>query len=543
MYISYAEIENYRALEKVSVPLNQFSILIGENDVGKSSFLYALDAFFSNKKIADKNEYFKNNTDKDIIINLTFKEAPDFSELKDISRKNGDLVISRRFGYDKPPATKAIKDDKSEHDIEKKVLQNWFSSENFDFIPVRRDLSVQFSMKKEALLGKTLRVKMKSDIEKDDAKECIGKVETILKESLITPKATLQKYLQEQMHNDKIMLNFKDLEVDPIEGVKFSVMLSDDRVEDILIENRGAGTQNNLIIALFRLVASLHMGGYFIFVLEEPENSLHPKAQRQLLSVLQDISKESQVICTTHSPVFLERSKFENNIILNRTIKGNTIAKTFNISLLNEVRTDLGIRPSDALLKGGGNCAVLVEGNNEEEGFPIFMEMLGFSEFQLGISIINMRGSDTDRVSKTARLLLAYDIPCIVVLDNNAKKTAEDIERESKSSLKNIKKVFCLKKGNIEDYYPLDVVAEVMNKTFGPDKQIKPSEFDSSKHGKDRMDDFVRVMMEHGIGDAKGYLKRCIGLEGTKIIKERGGLVDSELREILLEVKKVAEAT
>jgi predicted ATPase len=63
--------------------------------------------------------------------------------------------------------------------------------------------------------------------------------------------------------------------------------------------------------------------------MEEPENSLHPKAQRQLLAVLQDISQESQVIVTTHSPVFLERSKFENNIILTRTIKGNTIAKTF----------------------------------------------------------------------------------------------------------------------------------------------------------------------------------------------------------------------
>ena len=36
MHISHVEIANFRALEAVSVPLNQFSVLIGENDVGKT---------------------------------------------------------------------------------------------------------------------------------------------------------------------------------------------------------------------------------------------------------------------------------------------------------------------------------------------------------------------------------------------------------------------------------------------------------------------------------------------------------------------------
>ena len=204
--------------------------------------------------------------------------------------------------------------------------------------------------------------------------------------------------------------------MDRVEGVSFNMTISDDRVENVLIENRGAGTQNNLILALFRLVASLEVGSQLIFAMEEPENSLHPKAQRQLLSVLQDISLESQVIVTTHSPVFFrERSKFESNIILTRGFDGRTMAKTFDLSMLGALRTDLGIRPSDALLKGGGNCAILVEGNTEEDGFPIFMEMLGISEFKLGIAIINLRGRDSETVLNTARLLLAYDIPCVVV--------------------------------------------------------------------------------------------------------------------------------
>ena len=45
MFISHANILNFRALQSVSVPLNQFSVLLGENDVGKTSFLYALGTY------------------------------------------------------------------------------------------------------------------------------------------------------------------------------------------------------------------------------------------------------------------------------------------------------------------------------------------------------------------------------------------------------------------------------------------------------------------------------------------------------------------
>lgn len=539
MYISHVNILNFRALQSVSIPLNQFSVLLGENDVGKTTFLYALDTFFMGKKISDPDNYFIQDTSKNISIALSFMNTHDIPELSSIKRADESILVSKDFPFNKPPVVKAILDDGSKCDIEKTVLRDWFSSDNFHFIPVRRDLAVQFSMNKTALLGKTLRAKMKSVIERGDASESLQHIQDILKSSLQEPQDMLEGYLQEQLHNLAIKLNFKDIEVDPVEGVSFSLRLSDDRVNDVLIQNRGAGTQNNLIIALFRLIASMHVGEYFIFAMEEPENSLHPKAQRQLLAVLQDISQESQVIVTTHSPVFLERSKFENNIILTRTVKGNTIAKTFNSELLGDLRADLGIRPSDALLKGGGNCAILVEGNTEEDGFPVFMEMHGLSEFQLGIAIINMRGCDKDRVRNTARLLLAYDIPCVVVLDNNAEKTEEDIGRESEHSLTNIKKIFRFSKGNIEDYFPLEIVADVINQELKPATPVTASDFDKNKHGDERLNNFKKVMHEHGAGSSLGMLKRGLGSIGTKMMRDRGTSLDPEIQSIFDEVKRI----
>jgi predicted ATP-dependent endonuclease of OLD family len=539
MYISHATIRNFRALQEVDIPLNKCSVLLGENDVGKTSFLFALDRFFVGKKIADADDFFNRDISKDITIMLTFDDLPTDATLDAIRKTNGTITVRKEFTFDETPEVKAVMDDGSVKAIDKSILSGLLSSDAFHFIPVRRDLSVQFSMAKAALLGKTLRVRMHEAIKNNDTDKSLAKVEKILVDALEKPKGELQAFLREQMHNDDMRLVFDALNVDPIEGVSFQVKLSDDKIEDILVENRGAGTQNNLIIALFRLVASLHVEGKLIFAMEEPENSLHPKAQRQLFSVLQDVGEKSQVIITTHSPVFLERNKFENNIILTRTAKGNTIAKTFDPTQLDALRIDLGIRPSDALLKGGGNCAILVEGNTEEEGFPIFMEMIGLSEFKLGIAIVNMRGSDPDRVRNTARLLSAYDIPCVVVLDQDAKATAVDIERESKAGLKNIRRVFCLTQGTIEDYYPLDIIAEVMNANLKPKEIITETDFDSTKHGDARLKDFNKVMFEKGAGEPGGYLKRLIGSNGTKIMKERGLPVPKELNEIFEEVVKI----
>lgn len=539
LYISHVEISNFRALEAISVPLNQFSVLIGENDVGKTSFLYALEKFFISKKLSEKTDWFKEDLVKDIRIVLTFQDVPEAEELSGFLRDNGAIVVSKVFSFAQSPVVLAILDDDSAVTIPSSVLKKWFSQDSFHFIPVRRDLAVQFSMAKKALLGKTLRATMKKTLDEGGGSKSLSNLQETLISSLDEPRKKLQKYLREQMHNDSLEFAFDELEIDPIEGVSFKAKLSDDRVEDILIENRGAGTQNNLIIALFRLIADLDLSGHFIFAMEEPENSLHPKAQRQLLSVIQEISLGSQVIVTTHSPVFIDRSKFENNILLTRTSNGNSVAKTFDSSVLSQIRTDLGIRASDALLKGGGNCAILVEGNTEEDGFPIFMEMLGMSEFRLGIAIINVGGSNYEKVSNIANLLKAYDIPCVIVLDSDAKKCAEDLDRAKEASLGNIKKVFRLSKGNIEDYYPLEIVAQVINQEFSPTEDVSAQDFDSSKHGKQRLDDFKKVMHEHGAGTSIGYLKTKLGGIGTKLLLEHGVELDDELKEIFQTVESI----
>jgi len=101
--------------------------------------------------------------------------------------------------------------------------------------------------------------------------------------------------------------------------------------------------------------------------------------------------------------------------------------------------------------------------------------------------------------------------------------------------------VFCLQKGNIEDYFPLEIVAEVINREFSPTERVEVTDFDSSKSGQDRLDDFRRVMWEHGAGDSVRYLKRHLGGLGARLMKEQSINLDPELVEIFTTIKAIAD--
>lgn len=225
MRITNVEIANFRALEQVSAPLNQFSVILGENDVGKTSFLYALETFFQQKKLTEKKCWYMENTDAPIRIVLTFLGFPEDANLSSLLRSNGTLVISALFPLNEKPTYQAILDDQSALAVPPAILKKWFSEDRFHFIPVRRDLNVQFSMTKTALLGKLLRAQMKAAIEAQGVNASLTQIKAILNTAINEPREKMQSFLREQLHNNSIELGFNDLEIDPTEGVSFSVQL------------------------------------------------------------------------------------------------------------------------------------------------------------------------------------------------------------------------------------------------------------------------------------------------------------------------------
>lgn len=63
-----------------------------------------------------------------------------------------------------------------------------------------------------------------------------------------------------------------------------------------------------------------------IFLIEEPENGLHPSRIGDVMRVLRDISKTSQIIVATHHPLVINELQSDEVTILTRTPERGTIA-------------------------------------------------------------------------------------------------------------------------------------------------------------------------------------------------------------------------
>jgi hypothetical protein len=101
-------------------------------------------------------------------------------------------------------------------------------------------------------------------------------------------------------------------------------------------------------------------GKNLVLAVEEPESHLHPDAIHELRKVLSEISKENQVILTTHNAVLVNKEDIAGNIIVERN-------KARPSKSLRDIKTVLGVRLGDNLQSA--ECILVLEG--EEDIYPI----------------------------------------------------------------------------------------------------------------------------------------------------------------------------
>jgi hypothetical protein len=94
----------------------------------------------------------------------------------------------------------------------------------------------------------------------------------------------------------------------------------------------------------------------------------------------------------------------------------------------------------------------------------------------------------------------------------------------------------------IEDYYPLDIVAEVINRDMAPSRKLTEKDFDATVHGKTRLANFKKVMHECQAGDSVERLKTLLGGTGTRLMQQRGMPVDDELQKVFRLVQEIVAA-
>ena len=129
-------------------------------------------------------------------------------------------------------------------------------------------------------------------------------------------------------------------------------------VGKVYLKALGTGVEQLLMIVAVGVRG--RTGGTLL--VEEPETGLHPEAQRWLLRYLSEWSAQRQIVVSTHSTVFLDRSVDMQAPVysVRRSCGASTVAES--TADPRGVLADLGVRLSDFLSADG---VVLVEGKTD----------------------------------------------------------------------------------------------------------------------------------------------------------------------------------
>lgn len=198
------------------------------------------------------------------------------------------------------------------------------------YIPAVKDFSDELKTKESASFGKLLNILL--DVIEGDLTEAAETFENLRKKlNRVTDKdgnvvdermervkaieKTIQSNLQETFKNVVIELEIPPPEIKTV--LSNANIVADDGVRGS-VDNKGDGFKRAITFSILRSYVQLSQDvtwrkdaqdgkparEKFLFLFEEPELYLHPRAQNILFDALALISQKHQVVVTTHSPLF-----------------------------------------------------------------------------------------------------------------------------------------------------------------------------------------------------------------------------------------------
>jgi putative ATP-dependent endonuclease of the OLD family len=184
------------------------------------------------------------------------------------------------------------------------------------------------------------------------------------------------------------------------------------------ISRHGTGLQDLTLIAMFRHTVASEDKGQPILAIEEPGAHLHPHAQRRLFSDL--IELNAPVLLTTHSPVIVKHADPLSFVLL----RSNARNETTPYQLDPEEITEDDLKNLELLMRGGraelffSRSIIVVEGQSELIALPYFAEVLGCDLDRDGISLIQAQGNNYTFILKACQRD-QFAIPVIVTYDTD----------------------------------------------------------------------------------------------------------------------------
>lgn len=433
MKIKKIMFDNYKNLTGLTISFNDdVNYIVGENNIGKSNILNAINEILNNYKFSDQDFC---DCEKPISIELTLLLTEDdigaFGELIDPQTGNTINITITQYIDD---TFFSVKHKESQTDINPKILKQ----ANVIYYDSIRNPKNELNFDKTKGAGLFLNFLIKDYILKNNSAECDFVQKDNLDDILSYIKDKLNKIAIVKDNN--IIPNFNLENVDFLSKV-FS--LQDSR--NIDIKNSGYGIQYSLLIifALLEKIINIRKTNTndalnAILMFDEPEIHLHPYAQRTLINKIKNIASgkdinfnsllkdmfnidsfSAQIIIVSHSDRIIG-SNFKKIIRLYKEASKIDAVSGKDIHLHDDnvdLEKHLILQTpyfAEALFS---RFVIIVEGASEFGALKKMSEKLDIDLDENSISIVKSNGKEN--IVPLLKLFQSFKIPTLAIKDKD----------------------------------------------------------------------------------------------------------------------------
>lgn len=483
MKLCHIKIENFRGITHLELELGDTTVLIGENNVGKTAILdairYALRGVRHRRGcVFNAYDFHLSDANSDptsvppISIQLTFHEdhlngqnqkllqrlsRAKILQVDDNERNVVILKVGARFD---PVAQDYVQDWEFRNltgnaltNVADSTLQTFQNEVPYYYLAALRDATKHFDAKgtfwRPFLKESQLDPKTRAEI------ECRLRE---INDQIISSHESFAKVM-ERLREAQLVISTAGgddlVSVDAIPARLFDTLaraqvnLNAGTGAKIPVNRHGEGIQSLAVLALFNAYLQAWNNGKPIVALEEPESHLHPSAIRALWQLVDSIP--GQKIISTHSGDLLSEVPSESVARLSHQ-SGCTVAKLMkDIPLDDKKRRQFNYhirRARGELLFA--RCWILGEGETEVTLLPELARILGKPLERSGIRCIAYRQSDISLFIKVAETM---GIRWVALTDNDSQgKSDQEKVRTTLESRSESEVLFIMPEDNIEQH-------------------------------------------------------------------------------------------